>query len=140
MVTAADADAQALENAELLERLRQATAGLLFLSETDAPFTPFLWTMQKIGAEVLTAETLRAYQGLSANAPVESVEFKAFFARLTHEGNTDAQRYRDLERLLSQHLSDLVVWRAGEIQVDIFIIGKTPSGDFAGVATQAVET
>jgi hypothetical protein len=32
------------------------------------------------------------------------------------------------------------VYRLGTVEIDVYIAGKTPSGDLAGVSTKVVET
>ena len=56
------------------------------------------------------------------------------------EEKVTARRYRRLERLLRTSLSDLEGFKVGERDVDVYVIGKTPDGEFAGIATKAVET
>ena len=41
---------------------------------------------------------------------------------------------------LKQNLGDLKVFKVGEVNVDVYIVGKTGSGKWAGVRTAAVET
>ncbi|NJK53834.1 MAG: hypothetical protein HC936_15435 [Leptolyngbyaceae cyanobacterium SU_3_3] len=53
---------------------------------------------------------------------------------------TIVSQYQQLVDTLKQHLSDLQVYRIGETNLDLYIIGKTADGHLAGLATKAVET
>ena len=50
------------------------------------------------------------------------------------------QKYRNLLAVLKQSLSGLTVFRIGEVQIDIYVVGRTPTGEWAGIHTTAVET
>lgn len=41
---------------------------------------------------------------------------------------------------LKDNLSDISVYRIGQINIDAYIIGQTQDGDLAGVVTKLVET
>jgi hypothetical protein len=85
--------------------------------------------------------------GDSDSCPVREVAFDKFFADLTkeedwHEEEEKAmvEKYRNLVEVLRAQLSDLKVFRVGETEVTIDVVGKAPSGNWAGVKTAAVET
>ena len=50
------------------------------------------------------------------------------------------KKYQQLVATLKQHLTHLKVYRLGEIQLDIYIVGQAPNSHLAGVTTKAVET
>jgi hypothetical protein len=137
---AAEMPPPAPNNAALLEQLRQATEGLLYISETDAPYEPFVWTREEFGADSVTSETLRAYKGLPFETPVDTMPVSSWLARAAPPEHPHSPRYLFLLRVLTAQLTELAVWRIGTVQIDIFVVGKTANGDFAGVATKAVET
>jgi len=69
-------------------------------------------------------------------------ETKSTVVMVTHDPETAAsvERYQALVSLLKQHLHELLVYRIGEIELDVYIMGKTAIGAWAGLATKAVET
>ena len=124
--------------------LKKASKGLLYPSETDAPFTVFTWG--KAEGE-LAPEKVRKLAKHSADDPVEEVSLPDFFKDLTAEqdwhGNKEkaqVNRFRELQQAIQTNLSDPKVFRAGETNVDIYIVGKTAEGDWVGLKTRAVET
>ena len=79
--------------------------------------------------------------------PVEEVSLADFFKDQTaeqdwHETKEKAQvkKFRELERVIRENLSDAKVFRVGETNIDIYVVGKAPDGECAGVKTKSVET
>jgi glucose dehydrogenase len=56
------------------------------------------------------------------------------------EERETVQRFRQLVSILKQNLSQLQVYRVGDRSIDAYIVGVTPDGDWAGLATKLVET
>ncbi|MDF0556425.1 nuclease A inhibitor family protein [Kamptonema sp. UHCC 0994] len=125
-------------------QLTQASEGLLFLSESDAPFEVVRW---KAEGQPLTPAQLLQLTGHPPNAPVQVVDIDKFFAIATQEENwhddeekETVQRFRQLVSVLKQNLSQIQVWKVGDRDIDAYIIGVTPAGDWAGLVTKLVET
>lgn len=133
-----------MNDAELVKALEDAIVGLQWMSESDFPFTVVYWQPE---APSLTLEQLRQLAHQPPEANVETDDLETFFAVTTqvqawHDPNTVAsmKRYQALVHLLKQQLHELRVYRIGNIELDLYIIGKTATGAFAGLATKAVET
>ncbi|GAP99842.1 sugar-non-specific nuclease inhibitor NuiA homolog [Leptolyngbya sp. NIES-2104] len=56
------------------------------------------------------------------------------------EEKETAAKYRSLLSALKENLSDLKVYRVGEIQIDVYVVGKDEARNIVGIATQIVET
>ncbi|MEG4343625.1 nuclease A inhibitor family protein [Microcoleus sp. A003_D6] len=124
-------------------QLKQAAEGLLFLSETDAPFEVVRWQAQG----ELTPAILLQLTEHPPDAPVELRTVDEFFAIATAEEDwhdaeerETVQRFRQLVSILKQNLSQLQVYRVGDRSIDAYIVGVTPGGEWAGLATKLVET
>lgn len=124
-------------------QLKQASEGLLFLSETDAPFELINWPAQ---GELTPTKLLQLTQH-PPDAPVEMLAVDEFFAIATssedwhdEEERDTVQRFQNLVSVLKQNLSNIQVYRVGRITIDAYIVGVTPSGDWMGLSTQLVET
>lgn len=48
--------------------------------------------------------------------------------------------YQKLVKRMEQYLSNLKVYKVGKIEIDIDIIGRTNTGNYAGLATVYIET
>lgn len=130
-------------NDELFRAIEHACDGLIYISETDAPMTPFAG--QQVDA--VTVENILQQAGLPSDAVIEEKSFDEFFARLTTikdwygEKETErAKRFLELKMLLEENLHDLKVFRIGTIRLDIFAVGINKDGALMGVSTKAVET
>ena len=128
---------------DLIEELRKATDGLLYMSETDEPFKVVHWKSEQGPIDDQRVADLLGHPG----GPIELLSLDDFFSNLIKEQDwhgeeekEDVLRYRRLLSTVKQHLSEAKVLRIGTMAVDILIIGRTPSGEWAGVRTRAVET
>jgi len=128
---------------EILKKLEQATAGLLFMSEADYPFEIVNWgAMNEIDFDYL-----RGLAGVARDAPVQVVSEEKFFATAVSEPKWKAEdelaiarRYQALLRLLKENMEDLKVYKVGEIDIAVYIVGKDESGNRVGLSTRVVET
>jgi hypothetical protein len=105
-----------------LKRLSDAADGLLFLSETDAPFH----VIECSDASTAPEEWVSLLSG--GASPVEIQEVDYFFRNQVrvHDASTTEKEAR--------------VYRTGSIQVDAFIIGRLADGTLGGLKTNLVET
>jgi len=115
---------------KLLTDLKKATKGLLYPSEYDSPLEPFVW-------EVVdnTTESVRRLSREPEKAPCRVISVHDFFQEVEEiEGFTTL--YETLEELLS----DLRVYRFGDANIAIYIVGHSEDGRLAGFKTLSVET
>ena len=49
-------------------------------------------------------------------------------------------RYTELHDAIETNLTDVEIFRVGEVEIAIYIVGKTPDGDVVGLKTHVVET
>lgn len=136
------ASSQESENS-ILEKLEDAAKDLLYISETDAPLEPFFWP---VGNEELTPEFIKQQAKLPYGAPASTQALNEFFEPVAIEEEwmndeevAEARRFQNLQTTLEENLKDVKVFRFGETDLDVFIIGKTEGG-FAGLQTKVVET
>ena len=85
--------------------------------------------------------------GKSEGDKVDEISVEEFFDDPTQDqdwhdeaAKQAVQRYRDLLAVLKQHLTDIKVFRIGEVRIEIYVLGRTADGDWAGIKTNAVET
>lgn len=130
---------------EITEKLKQASDGLLMMSESEYPFEVFLWTNQ--AQKRLTNQKLLELTGHPPETSVETVDLDYLFRNCAIEKKwhdevqkQDVQKYQSLIKTLKDNLSDIQVYRLGTISIDVYIVGKIPSGDLAGISTKVVET
>lgn len=134
-ITAPDAGRDAFR-----EKLIKACEDLTYVSETDAPVQPFV-------PEEGSLDELAAAIKEKSSGPVKRITLREFFANPTRERNwhnkkqkESVRRFVQLRELLEENLTDPVCFRAGRVQIDIFVVGIDGSGRLAGIRTYAVET
>jgi len=128
---------------EILAEIGRAAEGLLFMSESDYPLGPV-----RLEGEAGPGEgRLRELAGAPAEARVEVVTpehfFRAAAAEQSWKGEAElasARRFQNLLRILKAELSDLRVYRVGEIDIAVYVLGRSPSGNWLGLSTRVVET
>lgn len=128
---------------QVIRELEQATAGLLFMSESDHPFQLIHWK----GGTAVTPEYLRRRSGQAADAPVEVRRLDDFFKLAASEPEwkspaeiKTARRYQALVGLLKESLSEVEVYRVGQRNIAVYIVGQSATGNWLGVSTRVVET
>ena len=134
-----------MEREAVLKSLASASQGLLFLSETDAPFSLVDAPDKKFAA--LDDATVRALAGHPAADPVETISVDELFRNAVKEQPwhtpreaADVKKYRALVELLHSTLPDAKVYRVGQSAIDVLILGTGPGGGALGLATRVVET
>jgi putative acetyltransferase len=140
-----------LPDSDLIEQLTEAItenesgAALQWASEADYPLALCTWDYPDTAP--LTADQLLALTGHVPDAPIQTVDFLTFFEPATRHqdwyGEAEdaiAHQYRHLVQLLQTELSDLQVFKVGQQELDIYIIGHTRDQHLIGVTTKAVET
>lgn len=118
----------------VLKELKAAVKGLLFPSETDAKLEPFAWP----GGDGPPDEAaVRANAKVAEDTPVE----QQTLADLTRAIPDDARGpFLPLFAVFAHHLSGSTVFKVGEVECDLYIVGRTTDGQYAGVKTKIVET
>ncbi|MBD0372463.1 MAG: hypothetical protein ICV60_16585, partial [Pyrinomonadaceae bacterium] len=95
----------------------------------------------------LTDDYLRDAAGVASDAPVRSQTLEEFFRAAASEPHWKsaaelalAKRYQAIVRWLKENLENAVAYRVGEIDIPVYIIGRSPAGNWLGISTRVVET
>jgi hypothetical protein len=131
---------------ELFSILKAASEGLFYISETDAGFEAFVWKTDKPADDVSIESVLK----LAGEKPAEKTAEKTldeFFKHPTEmqdwfgeEEKAQVEKYLKLKDLLTTKLKNAKVFKVGDVQINIYIVGIDGEGNLAGVKTKAVET
>ncbi len=128
---------------QVLQELAAAVAGLWFMSESDYPFEVFRWD----GSVEVTPQFLRQISGQRPDAPVAVKSVDEFFSSAMPEASwkvdeemATAGRYKSLRQTLEENLADMRIYKLGEINMPVYIVGKSDAGSWIGLSTRAVET
>lgn len=118
-----------------VEALRQASKGLLFPSESDAPLEPFLWG-QATGP--LTPDRVRHLARAGEDEAVEETTLEDLLRTVPGE---DRPHFDRLAAVIRQQLAGVQVYKVGdEAERQVYVVGKAQDGQLAGLRTTVVET
>ena len=113
---------------EILEELKNASTGLLVMSESDYPFELIHWS----GGNAITPEYLCRVSERPEDTPIEETDTKRFLG--------DNERFRKLQAVIESNLSDVKVYKVGTINIPVYIVGSSPEGNWLGVSTRLIQT
>ena len=118
----------------VLDALKQASKGLLWPSESEAPLEPFAW---KDGG-ALTRERLLELAGAEEGTAVEETDLATLLRTIPPE---DKAKFDKLAKVLQEQLSGIKAYKVGdEAEREVYLVGKTKDGRWAGLKTTVVET
>jgi Nuclease A inhibitor-like protein len=118
-----------------VDALQKASKGLLMPSESEAPFEPFLW---KDAGDRLTPDRALELAKVAKGTSVEETSLDSLFQTVPSE---DRKKFQKLAAAINQQLSGVKVYKVGdEAERDVYIVGKTKDGQWAGLKTSVVET
>ncbi|MHC5723221.1 MAG: nuclease A inhibitor family protein [Nostoc sp.] len=130
-------------NSEILDQLKQASDSLLFTSESEYPLEVFLWE----GVAPITPEKVVQQTNHPQDTPIKIVGVDDFLSVATtpedwhgEEEKATVNKFKTLVQTIKSSLKNPQVYRLGEIEIDAYIVGETPTGDLAGLSTKVVET
>lgn len=129
----------------LKSQLEAACDDLWWRSEADYPIT-VVWLSAPDGGS-LNDELIRQMMSYDEGADVKVGDVEGFFERsLTpHSWHTDEDtarisRLEHLKTLLTTALVNSKVYRCGEGEISLSVLGRTSDGQVAGIQTTLVET
>lgn len=120
--------------------LTSAADGLLMMSESDYPFD-FLESDATEHNEDLALQL----SNREAGTPVSQITVDHLLRNMTNPASGSvsadtAAKFLQLSETLKQELQNISVYRVGDVQVDVLILGNTASGNVAGLKTRLIET
>ncbi len=120
--------------------LEQAASGLLMMSESDYPFEYFATDDTAI-SEAVVLKLADKPQGTL----IEKTTVEHLFRNMANPESPSvppetSARFREFMESLKNELTDITVYRVGEIQVQVFIIGINIHGTVSGMRTLLIET
>ncbi|MHC5614967.1 MAG: nuclease A inhibitor family protein [Nostoc sp.] len=130
-------------NEKILDQLKLVSDGLLMMSESEYPLEAFLWS----ATPPATPEKVIQQTNHPQDTPIKIVGVDDFFQLATteedwhgEEEKATVNKFKTLVQTIKSSLKNPQVYRLGEIEIDAYIVGETPTGDLAGLSTKVVET
>jgi len=129
----------------LEELVKPLIADLLYPSESDEPI---LFTQCYLKQETpLTGSQIEEWLMLPPSVFVEEIPEEGFWKPVTtveewyeEEEKKRTETFCKLQQVIENHLSVRQVFRVGDSEIDIYLLGRTTEGDRAGLKSKVVET
>lgn len=127
---------------ELVTQLKSASQDLLWSSEAEYPLKVFY-----LNKNDFDENTLLKLHNYPVETKVAILAFRSFFESATKSEpwhneaeQLEVRKYRALANLITENLTDIRVYLLGEIEIDVYILGKTEHQAIAGLVTKIVRT
>lgn len=125
----------------IVKELNELTKGLIYISESEYPFTISYWH------DAHTIEQVQNKIASQHNHEPELYNMDTFFHKLVHEQDPNdsfvheqAQRFQTLYTFLKDTLHSLFMYQAGRVERAIYLGGFTPTNECIVLQTTAIET
>ena len=128
-----------LTKEEVIQKLQELTAGLLYISESDYPVEVVQYKAPS-AIDPTDAEILNLVNQ-PLGEPVEIRDLHYFFRNVTkpvdetNEASNLAKRFQVLQAFLEQYLQQVKVYRIGKREILTFELGRLNDKTYAGVKT-----
>lgn len=141
----ANSSGQPPETALLNDKLTPLLSDLFYPSESDEPVEFVTCYLKQ--AEPLSVTQINHWLMLPPDVSVEERPEADFWAPVTtdedwydEEEKKRTARFRQLQAVLEQHLTGRQVFRVGQVDIDLYLLGRQTNGERAGLKTKVVET
>jgi Nuclease A inhibitor-like protein len=123
------------------DELEKLTEGLLYMSETDAPLK-YLELDEEAARQwpPQTAAQFLEMIGEEPNTPLRESPPEKFFEELLGGNDESEDQVKALRKAFVDDLENVRLYRVGEIEIEIYLLGKDDSGKVCGLQTLSVET
>ena len=126
-----------------IEELSKACDGLMWLSETDYPWYVAYWEDE---GQIERSILIKQY-GCDPKIPMTQTTLDSWFKNAITERDwhdeierLQVKRYRYLYNWLKNNLQDIKVFLVGEVEIDVYVVGKLNSNTVVSLSTKIVET
>ncbi len=130
---------------QFAEKAGPLLPNLLYPSESDEPLE--LTTCYLKQAEPLTVSQIKDWQMLPPSVYVEEIPEADFWEPVTtqqdwyeEEERKRTATFQAVKAVVEQTLTARQVFRVGETEMDVFLLGRQEQGDRAGLKTKVVQT
>lgn len=136
---------QPSELTSISDKITPLLTDLFYPSESDEPLEAVTCYLNQ--AEPLTSSQINDWQMLPPSVYVEETPESDFWEPVTTQqdwyGEEEKKRtttFQELKQLLEQALTVRQVFRVGETEVDVYLLGRQANGERAGIKTKIVQT
>jgi hypothetical protein len=145
MTTKLPSESQLTEKISLKDEIISLSSDLMYPSESDEKIEYFEMEVSTI--EKLSLANFRMYNGIRPEVIIQEIDYELFFKPLIKIEDwfgEDEKKWAEdslkLKQLLSEKLKDISILKVGQIQIDVFLFGKSEECKWAGLKTKVIET
>ena len=123
------------------DELEKLTSGLLYMSESDSPLSYF--ELDRAAARQWPPSTATEFLemiGEDSITPTQETPPEKFFEKLSEGNEENEDQVKALRKVMMTQMEDVRCYRVGEIEIEIYLLGKDDSGKVWGLQTLSVET
>jgi hypothetical protein len=127
------------------EQVNPIVTGLFYPSESDEPIEPVSCYLKQAGP--LTISQIKDWLMLPPSGYVDEIAEAEFWEPVITEedwyGDEEKKRtsqFQQLKALLEAELTIRQVFRVGETERDVYLLGQQTNGERAGIKTKIVQT
>ena len=132
-----------IDDKKLLAELSQACDALMWLSESDYPWQVVSWRNE----DKIDCQTLLQHYEYHPETKVSTKTLDSFFQNATTEQEwhdetekAEVKRYQNLYSWLKNNLRDIQVFLVGEIEIDVYLLGRANQDKVVGLSTKMIQT
>jgi hypothetical protein len=136
---------QPMDTTSFTAQVQPLLTDLLYPSESDEPLEVVSCYLTQ--PEPLTVSQIKDWQMLPPSVFVEESTEEVFWKPVLTEqdwyGDEEKARtakFQQLKQVLEANLTERQVFRAGESEINLFLLGRLPGGERMGLKTMVVET
>lgn len=133
------------DNKSLIDQISPLLTDLLYPSESDEPLEAVTCCLKQ--AEPLTVSQIKDWQMLPPSVYVEEIPEADFWEPVLtiqdwygDEEKTRTAKFQELKQLIETALTVRQVFRVGETEMAIFLLGRQADTERAGLKTKVVQT
>ena len=132
-----------IDDEKLLAELSQACDGLVWQSESDYPWQIVDWQNEnEVNRQILLQHYEYHPQIRVLTKTLDSFFQNAIAEQEWHDEieQAEVKRYRNLYNWLKNNLKDIQVFLVGEVEVDVYVLGRTDRNKIIGLSTKMIQT
>lgn len=133
------------DNSPFSEEINPLLIDLLYPSESDEPLEAVTCYLKQ--TEPLTVSQIKDWQMLPPSMYVEEIPENDFWEPVTTEQDwytdeekTRTAKFQQLRQFLEKELTGRQVFRVGETEMDVYLLGRQTESERAGIKTKIVQT
>ena len=133
------------ETTSFTEQITPLLTNLLYPSESDEPLETVTCYLDQ--EEPLTVSQIKDWQMLPPSVYVEETPEADFWEPVIteqdwygEEEKENAEKFRHINQLIESQLSVRQVFRVGDTEIDVYLLGRNGTGKREGIKTKVVQT